>query len=67
MLYLLYAVVHMHDSLICVCLKLAFREQLRQTLTYADKIVKKFYVGRTPFSRVKILAPWSKGAHNGIL
>jgi len=23
------------------------------------------YVGRTQISRVKILAPWAKGAHNG--
>jgi len=27
--------------------------------------ILQVYVGRTQISRVKILAPWAKGAHNG--
>ena len=59
------AVMHMHDSVICICSKSAFREKkLRQTLTDPDKILQS-YVGRTQISRVKILTPCAKEAQSG--
>jgi len=55
--------MQMHDSVICICSKSAFRELLRQTATDPDKILQ-VHVGWTPISCVKILAPWAKGAQN---
>jgi len=46
--------------LCCHASKSAFREQLRQTLTYPDKFCRHKYVGQTQMSRVKILAAWAK-------
>ena len=52
--------MHMHDSLINVTLKSAFREWLRQTLTDPNYILQAF-VGRTHISHVTILPLWAKG------
>jgi len=50
----------MHDSVICICSKLAFREQLWQTVTDPDKSLQA-YVDRTQISRVKFWRPGPKG------
>jgi len=56
--------MQMHDSVLRICSKSAFRELLRQTAMDPGKILQ-LYVGQTQISCVKILAPWAKGAQNG--
>jgi len=55
----LYAVMHMHDSVICICSKSAFREKLRQTLTDPNNF-SQAYVDRSQIWRVKMLATWAR-------
>jgi len=56
--------MHMHDSVICICSKSAFREKLRQTLTDPNNFLQA-YVDRTQIWRVKILATWAKALNGG--
>ena len=51
----MYADMHMHDSKICICSKLALHK-LWRTLMDLDKILHT-YIGQTQILHVKILAP----------
>jgi len=53
--YVMYADMHMHDSKICICSKLALHK-LWRTLMDLDKILHT-YIGQTQILHVKILAP----------
>ena len=50
----MYADMHMHDSIICICSKLDFTNW--QTLMDLDKILHA-YIGQTQILHVNILAP----------